>query len=156
NGQNYYPHDLEAVLQKHAGAEIGGIVATAGRRAGSESDEILLFVVHRGPIELFAPRAAMLAGVIAEHVGIEVAKVLPIQRIPKTTSGKVQRHVLAAQYAAGEFDAQIALLADLRAAREGGAAPSSEIEEKLIELLGRLGSASRVGVHDNLFEIGFS
>src|SRR5262249_34680457 len=72
------------------------------------------------------------------------------------TSGKVQRHVLAAQYAAGEFDAQIALLADLRAAREGGAAPSSEIEEKLIELLGRLGSASRVGVHDNLFEIGFS
>ena len=32
---------------------------------------------------------------INEHTGIEVSHVIPVKRIPKTTSGKVQRHLLS-------------------------------------------------------------
>src|SRR5271154_859024 len=39
--------------------------------------------------------------------GLEVTKVIPTKRIPKTTSGKVQRHLLEQAYIEGEFDAEL-------------------------------------------------
>jgi acyl-CoA synthetase (AMP-forming)/AMP-acid ligase II len=34
NGQNYYPHDLEALLQTEPGLELGKVAAAGARRAG--------------------------------------------------------------------------------------------------------------------------
>ncbi len=52
---------------------------------------------------------------ISERAGLEVLEVVPVKRIPKTTSGKIQRHLLEQSYVAGEFAAQ---LTELRALRE--------------------------------------
>ncbi|MFO0451847.1 MAG: AMP-binding protein, partial [Pseudomonadota bacterium] len=39
NGQNYYPHDLEAIAQRASGLELGKVVATGCRPRGAETDE---------------------------------------------------------------------------------------------------------------------
>ncbi|MGH8298884.1 MAG: non-ribosomal peptide synthetase [Steroidobacteraceae bacterium] len=157
NGQNYYPHDLEAVAQRVAGLELGKVVAAAVRPPGAEVEQLVLFILHRGSMEDFLPLATGAARLINEQTGLEVAEVVPVKRIPKTTSGKIQRHLLEQSYVDGEFDAERKALAALREAQRGPETASrSEIEEKLRTICDAALGGKRVDVNDNLFELGAS
>ena len=121
NGQNYYPYDLENIAQKAPGLDLNKLVAAGVTRAGSQVEELVMFVLHRGGMLEFLPTAAAVSRLINEHTGLEVAQVIPTKRIPKTTSGKVQRHLLEKSYVDGEFDADLAELTALREAHGGAA-----------------------------------
>ena len=157
NGQNYYPHDLEAVAQRIGGLELGKVVAAGVRPQGAETEQLMLFILHRGAMEDFLPLATQAARLINEQTGLEVAQVVPVKRIPKTTSGKVQRHLLEQSYVDGEFDADLKALATLRDAQRGPETASrSVIEEKLRTICDAALGGKRVDVNDNLFELGAS
>ena len=80
-----------------------------------------------------------------------------MKRIPKTTSGKIQRHLLEESYVAGEFDAELAELRTLREAQRGPASSSrTAIEDQLKSICDAALEGKRVDLHDNLFEIGAS
>src|SRR5208337_1073974 len=110
NGQNYYPYDLENIAQRAPGLDLNKVVATGIATPGTQGEELVVFVLHRGSPEEFLPTAAAVNRLINEHTGLEVAQVVPVKRIPKTTSGKVQRHVLEEAYSGGEFDAELSQL----------------------------------------------
>ncbi len=96
---------------------------------------------------------------INEQTGLEVGAVIPVKRIPKTTSGKIQRHLLEESFLAGEFDTELQELAALREAERGGAPEAgslSDIENKLKTIVDTAMQGKRVGVNDNLFEVGAS
>ena len=157
NGQNYYPHDLEAIAQRAPGLELGKVVAAGVRPRGAEVEQLVVFVLHRASAEEFLPLASQVSRLINEQTGLEVAQVVPVKRIPKTTSGKIQRHVLEESYLDGEFDAELAQLAQLRAAQRAPEIGSrTEIEEKLKTICDAALEGKRVDIHDNLFEIGAS
>jgi acyl-CoA synthetase (AMP-forming)/AMP-acid ligase II/acyl carrier protein len=157
NGQNYYPHDLEEIAQRAPGLELGKVVAAGVRPRDAETEQLMFFVLHRSGAEEFLPLAKEVSRLINERTGLEVAEVVPVRRIPKTTSGKIQRHLLEQQLIDGEFDAERGELARLRAAAR---APESDsltaIEEKLKTICDAALEGKRVDVHDNLFEIGAS
>jgi acyl-CoA synthetase (AMP-forming)/AMP-acid ligase II/acyl carrier protein len=157
NGQNYYPHDLEAIAQRVPGLELGKVVAAGVRAREAEIEQLVVFVLHRGALPDFLPTAKEVARLINEQTGLEVAQVVPVKRIPKTTSGKIQRHLLEEAYADGEFDAELAELAALREAARGPESGTlSRIEEKLKGICDLALAGKRIGIHDNLFEIGAS
>jgi acyl-CoA synthetase (AMP-forming)/AMP-acid ligase II/acyl carrier protein len=157
NGQNYYPHDLEAIAQRVEGLELGKVVAAGVRPPGAEVEQLTLFILHRGSMEDFLPLATRVARLINEQTGLEVAEVVPVKRIPKTTSGKIQRHLLEQSYVDGELDAERKTLAALREARRGPETASrSELEEKLRAICDAALGGKRVDVNDNLFELGAS
>jgi acyl-CoA synthetase (AMP-forming)/AMP-acid ligase II/acyl carrier protein len=157
NGQNYYPHDLEAIAQRAPGLELGKVVAAGVRAPGEEIEELVVFVLHRGAVADFLPLATQVARLINEQTGLEVAQVVPVKRIPKTTSGKIQRHLLEESYAEGEFAAELAELGELRAAQRGaGVSGRTEIEEQLKSICDAALAGKRVDIHDNLFEVGAS
>jgi len=157
NGQNYYPHDLEAIAQRAPGLELGKVVASGVRPRGSEIEQLVVFVLHRGSMSEFLPLAATVARLVNEQTGLEVTEVVPVKRIPKTTSGKIQRHLLEEQYVDGEFDAELRELAALREAQRGPESGSrTVIEEKLKAICDGALPGKRVGIHDNLFDIGAS
>ena len=157
NGQNYYPHDLESLAQRVEGFELGKVVAAGVRRPGTEVEQLVLFVLHRGAMDELLPRALAVVRLINEQTGIEVAEVVPVKRIPKTTSGKIQRHLLEESFADGEFDAELAELAALREARRGPqSATRSAIEQKLATICDAVLGGKRVDPNDNLFELGAS
>jgi len=133
-------------------------VAAAGvAKPGSQGEELVVFVLHRGSLEDFLPTAAAVSRLINEHTGLEVAQVIPVKRIPKTTSGKVQRHLLEQAHIDGEFDADLAALEALRQARGGAARVSgSDLESRLQSICEAALPGKRVDVDDNLFEIGAS
>ncbi|MGH8289073.1 MAG: non-ribosomal peptide synthetase [Steroidobacteraceae bacterium] len=157
NGQNYYPHDLEAITQRIEGLELGKVVAAGARPPGAEVEQLVLFILHRGSIEDFLPLATGAARLLNEQTGLEVVEVVPVKRIPKTTSGKIQRHVLEQSYADGEFDEELKTLAALREAQRGPESAScGEIEEKLRTICDAALGGRRINVNDNLFELGAS
>jgi acyl-CoA synthetase (AMP-forming)/AMP-acid ligase II/acyl carrier protein len=157
NGQNYYPYDLENIAQRAPGLELGKVVVTGVARPGAEAEELVIFVLHRGSMHEFLPTALATSRLVNEHTGLEVAQVVPVKRIPKTTSGKVQRHLLEESYVNGEFDADLTELQALRATQAGGAATSgTELEGRLQAICEAALPGKSIAVGDNLFEIGAS
>lgn len=156
NGQNYWPHDLESIALRAPRLELGKIVAAGVRPRGAQADQLVVFILHRSDMADFLPTATEVTRLINEHTGLEVAEVVPVKRIPKTTSGKIQRHLLEESYVEGEFAAELAELARLRSEqRTPAAASGSEIEAK-IRMICDTELGRPIGLNDNLFEIGAS
>ncbi len=156
NGQNYYPYDLENIAQRAAGLDLNKVVAAGVAQPGAQGEELVLFVLHRGTMQEFLPTATAVSRLINEHTGLEVAQVIPTKRIPKTTSGKVQRHLLEQGYIDGEFDAELQELKTLRDAQGDGRTAGEGLAAKLQAICEAALPGKRVDVNDNLFEIGAS
>jgi len=157
NGQNYYPHHLEAVLQAEPGLELGKVVAAGVRTPHSPTDELVLFVLHRSDMASFLPVATRAMHLVNEHAGVEVARVVPVKRVPKTTSGKLQRTSLARAFEDGEFAAEIAEFdAAWTAAHGQGRAAAGQIERQLKAIVDDVLPDKHVDVDENLFDVGAS
>jgi acyl-CoA synthetase (AMP-forming)/AMP-acid ligase II len=157
NGQNYYPHDIEAVLQAEPGLELGKVAAAGVRDPQGTADELVLFVLHRGDMAAFLPVAMRAIHLVNEHAGVEVARVVPVGRIPKTTSGKLQRTALARAFEDGEFATAVAEFdAAWQAAHVAGRAATGEVERQLKAIVDDALPGKHVDVDDNLFDVGAS
>jgi acyl-CoA synthetase (AMP-forming)/AMP-acid ligase II len=157
NGQNYYPYDLENIATRAPGLDLNKVVAAGVSKPGSQEEELVVFVLHRSDMAEFLPIANAVSRLINEHTGLEVAQVIPTKRIPKTTSGKVQRHLLEEAYVAGEFDTELNELKALREARGSSEREAGEgLEARLQSLCETALPGKRIEVTDNLFEIGAS
>ena len=159
NGRNYFAYDLENVAKNAGGLPTDDVYVSAVRTEGADSDQVAVFVLFRGDINDFLPMADEIAARIAEEVGIPVQVVVPVPQIPKTTSGKVQRYILARRYEDGEFDAALGIAERRRAERkEAAQSPliSNSIEDRLRKFCEATLDLKQVGIHDNLVELGLS
>ncbi len=156
NGQNYYPHDLERMLEDIPQLELGKVVVAGARPAGESAEQLLVFVLYRGELAPFLPLARQVARRIGEHAGLEVDAVVPVRRIPKTTSGKIQRHLLEEEYLAGAFDAELAELARLRAAEPAAEPAGTAIEQQLRSICEAALDGRNIDADESLFDVGAS
>ncbi|MFI4914614.1 MAG: AMP-binding protein [Steroidobacterales bacterium] len=156
NGQNYYPYDLEQIALGVAGLELGKVVVAGVRAPHAQTDELVVFVLHRGEMEEFAPLAAALVRHLGEHTGLAVDAVVPVHRIPKTTSGKIQRHLLEQEYLAGAYAVPLEALARLRTAVAVPQAATGAIERRLQDICEAALEGRRIAVDQSLFDIGAS
>ena len=157
NGQNYYPHDLEEIIQRHTRIETGKI-AFAPIKAGSHSQTewVAAFVVHKGAALSFVDVCHEVRRIINEQVGIDVQVIVPIRQMPKTTSGKIQRLKLANEYMEGLYDAVLDELNALLQAQSQAATNTSTnaVEWELLSICNELIADKQISTRDNLFEIG--
>jgi len=157
NGQNYYPHDIETLLTQHGSFELGKVVAAGINQDVADDNELLIFILHRGSVEDFIPIAKEVARSVNEYMGLQVAHVIPVKRIPKTTSGKIQRHKLIEMMISGEFREQLNQIERNNAAHDPSMPEGlSDTERQLLLLCRDTMESVEVGVNDNLFEIGIS
>jgi acyl-CoA synthetase (AMP-forming)/AMP-acid ligase II/aryl carrier-like protein len=156
NGQNYYPYDLERLVEGVPGLELGKVVAAGVRRAAAQSEELVMFVLFRGSAADFVPLARSLRHRLAELAGLEVALVVPVPRIPKTTSGKIQRHLLEQELIDGAFDTTLAEVARLEDAQPAAGTSHGEVEQRLRGICeAELGGRS-IDSDESLFDLGAS
>jgi acyl carrier protein len=154
NGQNYYPHDIEEIVAEIDGLDLGKVVVAGATPTGSGTEELLAFILYRQDLDEFAPLADQVRNIIGEHVGLEVDHVIPISRIPKTTSGKVQRAHLLRDYLDGEFNELLAEMTPTAEAAEG--ADDDPLVAELEGICREFSKERRIGPDDNLFEVGVS
>ena len=123
-------------------------------------------MVHRGDPAEFADTAVAARQHLSDMYGIGVDLVVPVQQIPRTTSGKVQRAQLARDLLAGAFDEALAVLSPAEPAsapqdqaptpESGGAAEPEDIEAMMCGFCADVLDGLRFGPEDNLFEQGMS
>lgn len=154
NGQNYYPHDLEEIVAGIDGLDSGKVVIAGSTPTGSGTEELLAFILYRQDIDAFAPLAEQVRNIIGSHVGLEVDHVIPVSRIPKTTSGKVQRAHLLRDYQNGEFDSLLQNIAP--ALVSGGEVDEDPLVAEFVEICREFSKERTIGPEDNLFEVGVS
>jgi acyl-CoA synthetase (AMP-forming)/AMP-acid ligase II len=152
NGVNYYPSDLEQLVQASTAAEPDKVAVCGVYSPEAATDEIVMFVQYRGDLGTFVDTANTLRAYLSRSTGLEIAEVIPIHRIPRTTSGKVQRHALAQRYASSEFATVCRELARLTVHD----AASNELERELQRICKMFMHHKDIGVNDNLLELGES
>jgi len=157
NGLNYYPHDIEAVALQLQELELGKVVAYGLRRPNADTDDLLVFILFRADLKDFIGIVRDVIRHINEQTGLQVTRVIPVKRIPKTTSGKLQRRLLADAYLQGEYDTEIAEIDRLIAAAHAQASAGlSASEERLQAICRELIKDKTLSRDDNFFEIGIS
>lgn len=138
HGQNIYPHDIEKLLEQNEGIKPGRIAACGARNETSGEDLLLFWYTPKIDYDALLPLFSRFKQVVNEATGITVKEIIPIRRIPKTTSGKIQRYQLASRYEEGEFDALVERIREeeeLRQVPKVSRLPKTKTETLLLHLL---------------------
>ena len=105
-GTNYYPHDIERALEGIRGLEINRVAAASIWDNNLGREALILFVRHKiikNDFSRFISLKNEAAERLFNKMGLKVDMVIPVKRMPKTTSGKLQRFKLVQEYRKGKY-----------------------------------------------------
>jgi amino acid adenylation domain-containing protein len=133
NGRNVVANDVERALIEQFGVSEGKIAVAASSDLDAGRERIVVFVAARRNDELWRQLHAI-RDAAERYLMFPVECVVPLKRIPTTSSGKVQRYRLAQDFAMGVY-------AEARATFEASdprrATPTSSAAANETELLVR-------------------
>jgi thioester reductase-like protein len=132
-GQNYYPQDIEDIVEKASPLIRHNCVAAFQIQEDSEPALAIVAEV-KNPKAL--PDARKIAAAVRSYLNVEVAVISLIapRAIPRTSSGKIMRHKTKQMWHDGEFT----VLSDFSREKDAGCATSSaEMEGPFSELKAR-------------------
>ena len=132
-GQNYYPHDIENVVEKSSALIRHNCVAAFQIQEDSEPALAIVAEV-KNPRAL--PEARKIAAAVRSYLNVEVAVISLIapRAIPRTSSGKIMRHKTKQMWLQGEFS----VLSDFSREKDAGCSPcDSGMNSSFAELKAR-------------------
>jgi thioester reductase-like protein len=102
-GQNYYPHDIENIVEKASSLIRHNCVAAFQIQ---EDSEPALAIVAEVTSPRSLPEARKIATAVRNYLNVEVAVIALIapRSIPRTSSGKIMRHKTKQMWLQGEFN----------------------------------------------------
>ncbi|MBI2824765.1 MAG: AMP-binding protein [Planctomycetia bacterium] len=157
HGRNHHPQDLEqSVESSHAALRPWGGAAFAIEKDGREQVIVVQEVARPKTVDLDEVSLAVRRALLESH-DLVVGGVVLVRpgTIPKTTSGKVQRHACRQLFLDGALDALHAWQAPARGpAAESYVAPRNAIESMLAAAWSEVLGVPRVGIFDDFFELG--
>src|SRR5436305_2423239 len=106
-GRNLYPQDLELTAERSHPALRAGCGAAFAVDGGDEERLVLLQELERGAEGEAAAAAVAIRRALAEEHEVQAHEVVLLRHdtVPKTSSGKIQRHLCRRLYLAGELAA---------------------------------------------------
>ena len=152
NGQNHFPNDIEDVIIRGGSFDLGKIVAVGAINPEDTNDQLVVFVLYRSDLNTFKSIAEEIRRIVIQHLGIEIDYVIPIKKIPKTTSGKIQRTILSNNFIDGIYNDYISTT---RRNAKTTESPSDYLET-LIAITNDYSKEFEIKENDNLFEVGIS
>jgi acyl-CoA synthetase (AMP-forming)/AMP-acid ligase II/3-oxoacyl-(acyl-carrier-protein) synthase len=157
-GINYYPHDIERNLENIPGFETNKIAAAGMFNETLGREELLLFVRFKKNKKqgwrLFLPKIKQAKEQVLQKIGLIPDQVIPVNKIPKTTSGKLQRFKLAQEYREGVYNSIIAEIKQLEQELPGD--KPSEIQPFLIKTAKQLLDRDNIDINHGLMDQGFT
>lgn len=157
NGQNYYPHDIERAAEAAEGVTAGTVAVCGVYDEALQKERIAVFVLFKKSLEAFPALAVKIKIRIGRQTGLEADIIIPVRRLPKTTSGKLQRYKLKESYEAGEFTdvlQSLKLLIDEQPEDKLKEGPRNEADKKLLDVWAQVLGKANIGISDSYFETG--
>lgn len=158
-GRNHYPHDIEATVQDSHSSLRSGCGAVFSIPVDDEERLVVVQEVGGHSSIALDSVAAGVGRAVTEHHEVQVYAVVLIKpgTLPKTSSGKVQRHLCRAKFLAHELEAVHTTLHDGQVEREADVAAADVDDEtvaRVAEVWAQVLGRPHVGPHDNFFELG--
>ena len=147
-GQNYYPHDIENVVEKSSGLIRHNCVTAFQIQEDSEPGLAIVAEV-KNPRAL--PDVRKIAAAVRNYLNVEVAVISLIapRAIPRTSSGKIMRHKSKQMWLEGKFT----VLSDFSREKDTGDSQcDSDIHSSFAELKAKYNLTGRESY--NLIEAG--
>lgn len=166
NGINIYPHDIESLCSdiEFKGFKSRNLVVSSVYNSYDEEEQLILFVRYKSDMEDFVSLVDKLRRHINSTVGIKVLAVIPIDNIPKTTSGKICRYQLKEDFSNGIYTDILEKIKSLSVTRNRKITqllenpPTEKIEQILIERIEKvihdLMGCKISSREDNLIDMG--
>ncbi|MCR4943342.1 MAG: amino acid adenylation domain-containing protein, partial [Clostridium sp.] len=156
NGQNIYAVDIERIVRQ---AEVKGVkkVAVCGAfDTKFYGEKLEIFVEYEGTLEQFIEDKRKIKGFISKKISIEVDNIIPIDEMPETSSGKIQRNVLKKRYLNGNFKEIIKKIQekDFKKVSNDGHAEKDEVNDLIKNICCDILQEKDIGVNQDLFELG--
>lgn len=129
-GQNYYPHDIENVVEKSSGLIRHNCVCAFQIQEDSEP-ALAIVVEAKNPRAL--PDARKIAAAVRNYLNVEVAviSIIAPRAIPRTSSGKIMRHKTKQMWQRSQFT----ILSDFSREKDAGnSACDSDMHSSFAEL----------------------
>src|SRR5271154_3801643 len=129
-GQNYYPQDIEAVVEKASGLIRNNCVVAF--QINEDSEPALGIVAEvKNPKAL--PDALKIAAAVRNYLNVEVALITFIapRAIPRTSSGKIMRHKTKHMWLQGQFT----LLSEFSREKDDGLSTSGSVGQSPFDVL---------------------
>nr|WP_315033462.1 non-ribosomal peptide synthetase [uncultured Chryseobacterium sp.] len=168
NGQNYFPNDLDDLIGELPQIQFQQAVTCSLFDEEKYQDSIYVFVVYNDTIKEFITLEESIKNHISQRTGLTIEKVIAVDKIPKTTSGKIQRFVLLKDYLSGGNNQ---FLEELEAEKAKSGHPEgienneitlsgvsifsdSDLEQELLKIWKELLGDISIGVQDDFFQLG--
>lgn len=153
NGMNFFSHDIEEIIINDCNI-VNGKVAVAGYHNNTtEKEDIIVFLVYRGKLNKFLELADQISALVWNRFGIRINQIIPVMRIPKTTSGKIQRYRLVESYCKGEMNEKLKELKVLRENQNVSATVRDENREKFVNIANELYHIDEDVMNKRLWEL---
>lgn len=105
NGQNFFSYDIEKYLIDVLGLKNGRVVVGSVYDDIEKCERLVVYIVDRKRNQsVLLKLLDEINNAVLNYFGIEVWYIVPIDSIPKTTSGKVQYNLLKYKFEQGFFD----------------------------------------------------
>ena len=99
NGENFYLHDIEYVCQKVGGDFINKAIVGEIYNEKMHCNQLICFVeLNSDESNLATDISQEIKRQVLKDMGIAITKVIQVDKIPTTSSGKVKRYALINQY----------------------------------------------------------
>ncbi|MFT5514583.1 MAG: thioester reductase-like protein [Rhodothermales bacterium] len=104
-GQNYYPQDIETIVEQASPLIRNGCVAAFELQGENGSQEVTVGVVAEVSNPKSKPDARAITAAVRSYLNVEVGLLafVPSKSVPKTSSGKIMRHRAQEMLLNGEF-----------------------------------------------------
>ena len=158
NGKNYYASDLERIVN-NATENIFKDVAVVGINEVRQEEYIVVFVTFRGDYNKLEDNIEKIRLAFYQECGLLVDEVIPIDRMPKTTSGKIQHFKLVEKYKIGAYKDVINELKDIRDKRFNSRIiqkAQSDVEIKIVDIFKKVLKVDEIGINDDLFNFAIT
>ena len=104
NGQNYFPNDLDIVIEELPFIKFQQIATCGIFNETVQKDDIYVFIVPQSNQSNLNELEETIKKHVSTKTRLGIKKVIPVNNIPRTTTGKVQRHILVNNYLKGFYN----------------------------------------------------
>lgn len=156
NGQNYFPNDIDDIIDELPDVHFQQAISCSLLNESTYQEEILIFLHFQGSVKDFIVLENLIKEYVEERTGLWIKKVIAVERIPRTTSGKVQRYILLEEYLQGKYDAFIKKTETEKGLLEIVAKNDTkkQIEDELLTIWKELLKYNPTSTRDNFFQLG--
>lgn len=102
-GVNYLVADLEDIIYKKIERPRGTLALTSVMNKETNTEEIIVFIQTGEQMEEFVKVRKKVIESINENLALSLSLVLPVEKLDKTSSGKIQRYVMKMKYENGFY-----------------------------------------------------